>query len=285
MPAAPQEAASPASAPAIESSSSDSSAVGATLSDEAGGESALLNRKMVARAALSLIVTDATQTVADIHALMDDVGGFVSNENLYNDSYGDQTPRLSGNLTLRVPADTLEPTLARLAALAVKVENRTLTREDVTDQYTDLDAQLKNLEATETELRAMLTEVRERPDATPEDILAVHNRLTEVRGEIDQAQGRKNMLENLVSLSTIDVNLAPDRSTLPVVEQGWQPGDVLRDALRALVTTLKGLGSLLIWFLVYLLPIALIVLLPIVLIVALIAWIVRGRRRRAAQKA
>lgn len=70
---------------------------------------------------------------------------------------------------------------------------------------------LRNLRATENEPRGMLTEVREKPNATPEDILAVDNRLTEIRGQIEQVQGRKNMLENLIGLSTIEVTLAPRR--------------------------------------------------------------------------
>lgn len=243
-----------------------------------GGAPALLNRKMVARATLDMVVADAGETVESIRSLMGEVGGFIATENLYNEAYGEETPRLRGNLTLRVPAEALETTLNRLETLAVEVGNRTLEREDVTDQYTDLDAQLVNLRATETELREMLTEVREKPNAKPEDILAVHNRLTEIRGQIEQVQGRKNMLENLIGLSAISVNLAPDRSMLPVVQEGWQPGNVMRDALRLLVTSLQGLGNFAIWMIFYVLPVALVTLLPIALVVLLVVWLVRRRR-------
>lgn len=246
---------------------------------------ALLNRKMVARATLDLVVADAGKTVESIQSLMTEVGGFVASENLYNEAYGEETPRLRGSLTLRVPAEALEATLDKLETLAVEVGNRTLAREDVTDQYTDLDAQLVNLRATEAELREMLTEVREKPNAKPEDILAVHSRLSEIRGQIEQVQGRKNMLDNLIGLSTIEVNLAPDRSLLPVVQEGWQPGEVMRDALRLLVTSLQGLANFAIWLIFYVLPVALIILLPIALVVFLLVWLVRRRKARRQREA
>ena len=87
--------------------------------------------------------------------------------------------------TLRVPADQLESALEQLEALAITVRGRTVNREDVTEQYSDIDAQLRNLQATENELREMLAEVRAKPNAKPEDILAVHRELTAIRSQID----------------------------------------------------------------------------------------------------
>ena len=72
----------------------------------------------------------------------------------------------------------------------------------MTDQYSDLDARLRNLRATEKELLALLTEVRERPNAKVEDILDVHRSLTQIRGEIETLQGRKNLLDNQIDFST-----------------------------------------------------------------------------------
>ncbi len=183
-------------------------------------------------------------------------------------------------MTLRVPANRLEEALAQLEALAVSVRSRTLNREDVTDQYTDLDAQLRNLEATENELREMLAEVRAKPNAKPEDILTVHQRLTEIRGQIEQARGRKNMLDNLIGLSTIDVTLQPDALSQPVVEQGWRPGVVVREALRALVAALQWLVTVAIWLALYVLPILLLISLPFVLLFLAVRAVVRRRRSR-----
>ncbi|MEZ4609687.1 MAG: DUF4349 domain-containing protein [Caldilineaceae bacterium] len=117
----------------------------------------------------------------------------------------------------------------------------------MTDQYTDLNAQLRNLEATEDELRTLLGEVRAKPGAKAEDILAVHRNLTEIRGQIEQVQGRKNMLDNLISLATIHLSLTPDVAEQPIVEARWRPGVTVSAALRALVGALQSLGNLAIW--------------------------------------
>ncbi|MCC6167076.1 MAG: DUF4349 domain-containing protein [Caldilineaceae bacterium] len=269
-----REAASPASEPSFDVAPGDAVAQSA----DTGAVSA--DRKMIARANIDLTVSDPSTAVEAINALMDEVGGYVSASNLYKSSY-DAAQRLQGNLTLRVPADRLDETLAALEKLAVDVPSRTMDREDVTDQYSDIDAQLRNLEATEAELREMLAEVRARPNATAEDIMAVYRTLTEVRGQIEQLRGQKNMLDNLISLSTIEVTLRPDSATLPVVEEGWRPLVVMREALRALVGAVQWLGNVAIWVVVFLLPLLILAAIPLVVFYFVVRWLIRRNRKPA----
>jgi hypothetical protein len=165
-------------------------------------------RKVIGRAALELVVEDAALVVQQINQLMDVVGGYVANANLVRNNYNG-VEHLQGTISLRVPAEKLDATLAKLEKMGVEARAQSLSREDVTDQYTDIDAQLHNLEATENELRELLAEVRKKPNARPDDILTVHRNMTDIRGQIDQLQGRKNLLNNLVGLSSIDVTLTP----------------------------------------------------------------------------
>lgn len=240
-----------------------------------------LARKVVASAQIDLVVTDAQETVRQIEALMEELGGFVSNANLYKGYYGG-AELLQGTLTLRVPAESLDAALARMEEMALDTRARSIDRQDVTDEYSDIEAQLRNLEATENELRELLAEVRARPNATSEDILAVHRDLSEVRGQIEQLQGRKNMMDNLIALSTIDVTLTPDAANRPVVEEQWRPIVALRDASRTLVTALQFLGDALIWIMVFVLPILLLFLIPLVVLIWVIRALVRRNRRRRA---
>lgn len=272
-----------APAPAAESSS------GGALDDAsvAQGDGIGLpgvNRKMVARAIIELVVQDTAATVDEIRTLSSDLGGYVSDANLYKDSYT-ETDLLRGSLVLRVPAERLDEALDRLEALALDVRTKNISREDVTDQYSDVDAQLRNLQAAEEELRGLLAEVRARPDATPEDILTVYHSLTEIRGQIEQLQGRKNMLDNLIALSTIEVILAPDLAQRPVVEEGWRPGVVLRNAVRALVTTLQFLVDALIWLGIYVLPVVILLAIPFVILFLAVRWFLKRSRRRKEETA
>lgn len=229
------------------------------------------DRMVVQTAEMGLVVKDAEASATAIRELVNGLGGFVANTNLYHDG-----SQMRGSIAVRVPAERLDDAMQQLKALAVRVLRESLSGEDVTQEYTDLAARLRNLEATETELLAMLTEVRQKPNATAEDILEVYNQLVEIRGQIEQTKGRMQYLENLATLATITIELVPDEAEQPVIEEGWQPAATLRSAANRLVNTLQGLADLVIWLAIYVLPILIILALPIVLII----WLVRRNRRR-----
>ena len=235
-------------------------------------------RKIIANANVSLVVSDTEAAVEGIETLASDVGGYLADVQLSKDRYG-ETEVLRGSLTLRVPAASLDDAMGRLQALATDVRNLNVSRQDVTDQYSDLDAQLRNLRATETELLALLTEVRQKPNAKVEDILAVHRNLMQIRQEIETLQGRKNLLDNQIGFSTIWIELIPDSINRPIVGEPWSANGPARNALRALVQTLQGLMTALIWALLYLAPLLLVFLIPL----GILIWLARywlGRRRK-----
>jgi len=236
-----------------------------------------MERKVIGRASLSLVVTDTDTAAAAIQTLVEGAGGFVSNASFYKSNYGAGSA-LAGSMTLRVPAEGLDQLLADLEGLALSMESRNLSREDVTDQYTDLTAQLNNLQATERELLALLTEVRERPGSTADEILQVHARMSEIRGQIESVQGRRNLLDNLIGLATVEVNLIPDAQNRPIIEEGWQPGGVARSALRGLVSALQWLGSAAIWLIIFFLPLALVAAIPVVVLIWALRWLIRRSR-------
>ena len=258
------------SAPAM--ASEDSSA------EQQEADGAVEMRQIIANANISLVVKETETAMAGVEQIASDLGGYLSDVELSKGRY-EQTEELRGSMTLRVPSDSLEEALERLQALATDVHYLNIDRQDVTDQYSDLDARLRNLRATETELLALLTEVRERPNAKVEDILAVHRNLTQIREEIETLQGRKNLLDNQIGFSTVRVELIPDSINRPIVEEPWSANGPVRNALRALVATLQGLLTALIWAFLYLTPLLLVVLIPL----AILIWLVRiwvGRRRK-----
>jgi len=239
-----------------------------------GGEA---SRQVIANANISLVVADTATALTGIEQVVSDLGGYVADMDLAKGGY-DDSEFLRGSITLRVPATSLEDALELLQALATDINYLNVNRQDVTDQYSDLDARLRNLRATETELLALLTEVRERPNSKVEDILAVHRSLTQIREEIETLQGRKNLLDNQIGFSTIWVELIPDSVFRPIVEEPWSASGPVRNALRALVATLQGLLTALIWAVLYLAPLLLVFLIPL----AVLVWLVRlwlGRRR------
>lgn len=152
-----------------------------------------------------------------------------------------------------------------------------MSSEDVSQEYVDLSSQLRNQEAAETELRALMTDVRKKTESAS-DVLQMYQQLAVVRGDVEKTKGRMQFLEQTSAMSTIKVELIPDAVAKPVVEPGWQPLVVVKDAGRALVGTLQWLSTVLIWFVIYVAPMLLLIVLPIILGV-------RAARRRGMNAA
>jgi PKD repeat protein len=110
--------------------------------------------------------------------------------------------RVYGTISLRVPAESFDPAMSALAALAVEVNSKSTSSQDVTEEYTDLGARLKNLEATEQQLTTIMKQAQK-----VEDVLAVQAQLTDIRGQIEQTKGRMQYLERSSATSLIQVNL------------------------------------------------------------------------------
>jgi len=235
-------------------------------------------RMIIRTADLSIVVTDAAQAQQAVIDAVQGMDGYVADSSTWREN-----EQLRARITVRVPAEKLDALLAAIKAQAVRVEQENIKGQDVTEEYTDLNAQLTNLEATETELRELLTEVRQKTQKA-EDVLQVYRELSNVRGQIEQLKGRMQYLSTMTAMATVNVDLIPDVLAKPVVEPGWRPLETLKGAGRALVNTLKGLATALIWLVVYVVPVLTVIAVPIALIVLLIRWLMR-RSRRAPRKA
>jgi hypothetical protein len=237
---------------------------------------AATTRKIVRNASVELFVEDPDEAVAQIGDLARRVGGFVSNADLRRQPGGE----LRGTLTIRVPATELDRTLEELADMAISEEARTITTDDVTGEYQDLQARLANLRAFETELLALLETVRQRDDARADNLLAVFERIRQVRDEIERIQARLDGLDEMVALSTVHIHLrTPPAPAVIGGEPGvWRPLEVIAAAARSLLTALQALATVAIWFALFVVPLAVLLGAPVV---ASLVWLRRWRRRGA----
>jgi len=232
-------------------------------------QTAQVDRMIIWTADISLTVKDTEQAVSDVLALAGEMGGYAVNTESWI-----QGELLYARLTIRVPAAQYEPAMARLRDLGLKVEHESANSQDVTEEYVDLESRLRALQAKE----AQLTKLMDQAEDT-EAVLAVYEQLSATQVEIEQVKGRMSYLEKLSAMATITVNLNPEQPEAPVIEEGWRPGSTLRSAARALVNTLKGLGNVIIWGIVFLLPILLVIAVPI--LVAFLLFRLWHRRRRS----
>ena len=209
-------------------------------SRSAAGESGAsdIDRKIVKNGYMTLEVNDITVAITGVTAIARDLNGYVVSSN--KQGVQDIT---YGQISIRVPSDSFDEAFDKLRKLAVNVPNESTNSQDVTEQYTDLQAQLRNLEATEAQYLEILKKAEK-----VEDILAVQRELSNVRGQIEQIKGRIQYLERTSDMALIDVNL---QKTKPIGGTAWSALETLKSAARGLVTFGKVLADVLIWVAIF----------------------------------
>lgn len=238
----------------------------ATSAPELGARGAVANdgttteRLVIKNATLSLVVKDPAISVDSISVLADGLGGFVVSSNVYQtstDAAGNKIMR--AQISIRIPADKFLPAIEQLEGMTVsgKADTKNISGEDVTAQYTDLQSQLRNLEAAEQQLQKIMDSATK-----TEDVLAVYNQLVAIRGQIEQVKGQMQYYREAAALSLISIDLIPDALSQPIEIGGWKPQGIAKDAIEALVVVLQFLGSLAIYSVLFCLPLGLLFGIP-----------------------
>ena len=198
-------------------------------------------RMIVRNGDISLVVKDVLEVRDAIARLAVSLDGYVVSSSISGEEEG-----MRGNIAVRVPDNKFEEALSDLRNLAVRVRSESTGSRDVTEEYVDLKSRLKNAEATESQYLEVLEKATD-----VEDILRVYERLSQVRREIEQLKGRMQYLERTSSMSLISVNLRPEASTKPLASAGWSALEILKSAVRGIVTFGQWLVTLAIWLLIF----------------------------------
>ncbi|MEK7620272.1 MAG: DUF4349 domain-containing protein [Patescibacteria group bacterium] len=199
-----------------------------------------VDQKIIKTGSLDLVVDKAEQSLSDVESIATEKGGYVETSTLQEHEDGTK----SGYVTIRVPADQYDITMASVKELAVVVERETSSAEDVTEQYIDLAARLKNAQAQETRYVEILDVAK-----TVEEILQIESALGNIRGYIESLQGQLNYLDSLTGFSTITISLSEE----PIITIGgkeFRPGTSVKEAAQAVVAIAQWLVTAIIWILI-----------------------------------
>lgn len=188
--------------------------------------------KMIRTGSVDLVVQKPAEAAETIRALAENMGGFLVNSNV-----GGGANATSGSLTIRVPAARFEATWAEIRKLGLRVETEKIEAQDVTRQYVDQEANLRNLRAEEVQYLGILKEAR-----TVKDMLQVSERLTEVRGQIEQQQAEFAALSKQVETVAISISLRTEAEAR-VFGLHWRPLYQMKLALRDGLDAVAGYAA------------------------------------------
>ena len=165
-----------------------------------------LHRQIIYDADVTLVVEDFDGVPEKVERLVAEAGGFVANARLRGHS-GD--PR-SGQWKVRLPVDGYAGFLEAARHLG-ELQSLAATSQDVSDQYYDLEARIRNKQKEEARLLKHLEESTGKLD----EILAVEREVSRVREELERMEGRMRVLQDLTTLTTVTLHVNEIKGYVP----------------------------------------------------------------------
>jgi hypothetical protein len=189
-------------------------------------------RKIVKTADLGLRSEEVRESAAQAQQLAAAAGGTVLSSQVYGSD-----DSVTAQLVLSVPSEEFERVLDELRNLGEKVTTDSVSGQDVTEEYVDLQSRERNLRATEESLLRLYDRAE-----NVEEALSIQRELTTVRGEIELVQGRIKYLDQRSAYSQITLNIQPVTSP-PPPQPTWDPGDVVARAWDASLSVLQVMAT------------------------------------------
>lgn len=201
------------------------------------------DRLVIKDTSMSLLVKNVPESISKVEETAKSFGGYLV------DSYLSKPEEsANGHITIRVPETKRSEALVAFKNLAVKVVSESVSGNDVTDEYVDLEARLAVLNKTKIKFEEIMDKAY-----SVNDLLNVQRELINLQSQIDSLKGQQKYYEQSAKLSKIMVYLSTDELSLPYApDNSWRPAVVFRTAVRSLVSNLRSLANLIIWIVVYL---------------------------------
>jgi hypothetical protein len=145
--------------------------------------------------------TSPQQAASGVVALAYSVGGYVAYQSTYSSS---------AYVVIRVPAADYQQVLSKVEALGTVI-SLTSNSNDVSVQYTDLNATLSSLQTEQGALLKLLNQ-----SSTINSTLAIETQLQQVNTQINEVESQILQTRTLIQYSTIDVTVSETAQSAPL---------------------------------------------------------------------
>ncbi|MFA5777519.1 MAG: DUF4349 domain-containing protein [Parcubacteria group bacterium] len=186
-------------------------------------------------------VDDCAKSIADIAK--------ANNGDVFSSNIRQSSSKIkSGIIAVKVPVDKFENTISEIKKVAVLVLNESTSGSDVTEQYVDLQAQIKNKKAEEASFVKILESAQK-----IDDVLAITRELSRTRGEIERVEGRIRYMDSQTDMSTITATLSEDPEI--TFTDTWRPFQVMKDTINGLLKDFQKFITFLIVLIIRVVPV------------------------------
>ena len=193
-----------------------------------------LDRQVIRSGTLEIIATDPLRAAEQLRDLATQFSGFVVSSKVNGSGERAQ----SAQVTVRIPAERLDEARARVrTTIAMAVEEDTIEVRDVTREYVNEEAKLRNLHAEEAQYLAILNRA-----TAITDVLEVSSKLADVRGRNDELEADLRFLRHQVEMSLLTANITATAEA-QVFGIRWRPLYKAKLALRGALSTLADYGD------------------------------------------
>ncbi|HEX7586225.1 MAG TPA: DUF4349 domain-containing protein [Patescibacteria group bacterium] len=213
------------------------------------------DKKVIKNGNLTLKVDNADRSAEKISQIAKDNDGEIFSSNFYENAKNIK----SGSITVKVPVANFEKTFSELKKVATLVVQESTSGQDVTEEYADLQSQLKNKQAEEQQFVQILGQAQK-----IQDILDVTQELSRVRGEVETLQGRIKFLNSQTDMASISISLTEDTNI--TLADSWRPWQVVKNSVNALVKKAQGFVDFVI--------VLVIAAIPLILLYALLVYVI-----------
>lgn len=187
--------------------------------DEGNGSEVLdenvqpVERKLIKTVSLDVETENYDALLSSLEKQIEDLGGYIEYQYQYNGSqYSTYRDTRNARLDIRIPVEHLDEFVVTVGEQS-NITNKVEQVEDVTLQYVDLESRKKALETEQERLLELLTQAE-----SVEDIIAIEQRLSEVRYELESMESQLRTLINQIDYSTIHMSVEEVRQFTPTEE-------------------------------------------------------------------
>jgi len=177
-----------------------------TRQESTPGPATLIPRRIIYTADVTVVTERLSELADDLARRVKAHRGYIASHQIS----GQAGTARSGRWKVRIPVDAFEAFLAEVSRLG-EVQGLSRDSQDVSEEYTDLEARLANKRVEE----ARLIQHLQRSTAKLSDILAVEREISRVREEIERMTGRLRLLANQTALTTVTITATEVREYVP----------------------------------------------------------------------